>query len=170
MRRLEMRHEATYLDLAVMEVLDQNSPINLPSLIIKHMAMAVDQEKGIHALPYEFLLTRVCGHFKVPLRGPKNGTKKDMFDEETLKKFDCIARSSGTKSKGMVTNLLEELNSTTEEKETMKEKIASFKEENRKMKQEIKKEQEVVAARFDKLLGLINGEPSSRKEPGLQSF
>lgn len=35
--RFEGRHKTTYLDLAMMQVLDQNRLINLPSLMIKHM-------------------------------------------------------------------------------------------------------------------------------------
>lgn len=69
------------------------------------MGRAVDKKKGHHALPYGSLLTRVFKNFGVPLRGPKKGTKKDMFYEETLKDYDCVARPLGTKSKSMVTNL-----------------------------------------------------------------
>lgn len=54
-------------------------------------------------------MTRVFEHFKVPLRGPKMGSKKNMFDKETLKECDCVARPPGTQRKSMVTNLLEEL-------------------------------------------------------------
>lgn len=52
--------------------------------MLKHMEMATDPEKSTHALLYGFLLTRVFEHFIVPIRGPKKGTKKDMFDDETL--------------------------------------------------------------------------------------
>lgn len=107
--RSERRHETSYLDLAVMEVMDQNRPINLPLLMIKHVARSVDKEKYTPTLPSRFLLTRVFEHFEVPLRGPKKGAKKYMFDEETLKECDFVARPPATKSKSMVTNLLEEL-------------------------------------------------------------
>lgn len=69
--RSERRHEATYLDLEVMEVLDQNMPINLLLLMLKHVERKADQEKGTHALPFGFLLTRVFDQLGSPLRGPK---------------------------------------------------------------------------------------------------
>lgn len=47
--RYQRRHEATYMDLAVMEVLDQNKPLNLPSMMIKHMSMMADPLKEAHA-------------------------------------------------------------------------------------------------------------------------
>lgn len=87
--------------------------------MLKHMEMATDQEKVTHALPYEFLLTKVFEHFIVPLRGPKKGTKKDMFDDKTLNECDCVSRPPGTRSKTMVTNLLEELATANDEKEKM---------------------------------------------------
>lgn len=49
------RHEEIYRDLAAMEVLDQNRPISLPSLMLKHMARPADQELGTHVLPYGFV-------------------------------------------------------------------------------------------------------------------
>lgn len=119
----ERRHEATYLDMVVMEVLDKNRPINLPYVMLKHITRVVDQERGTHVLPYGFLFTRVFEHFKVPLRSPEKGTKKDLFDEETLKECDCVSRPLGTKIKSMVTNLLEELVATNEEKEKLKEEL-----------------------------------------------
>lgn len=48
-------------------------------------------------------------------------------------------------------------------------RIISLKEENKRLKEEMKKEQEASAARFNRLLGLIQGEPSSSKEPSPQS-
>lgn len=61
--RSERRHKDTYLDLELMEVFHQNSPINLPSPMMKYMARAADHENGIHALPYRFLLTSLFEHF-----------------------------------------------------------------------------------------------------------
>lgn len=119
-------------------------------------------------MPYEFLLTRVFQHFKVPLRGPKKGTKKDFFDEGALKDCDCIDLG-GTKRKRMVTNLLEELVATNEEKDKLKEENTSLQEENKRLKEEMKREQDAYDAHFDKLLGLLYGKLSSGKEPGSSS-
>lgn len=145
--RFEIRHEATYLNLAMMEVLDQNRKINLPSLMIKHMTRAVDQEKWTHVLPYSFLLTRVFENFWVSLRTHKKWTNKDMFDEDTLNEYDYVARLTSTRSKSMVTNLLEELVAANDENKKMKEEIAFLNEENRRIKEEnrrLKKEMKKV--------------------------
>lgn len=48
--RSERRYEATYLDPAVMKVLDQNKLLNLPSLMIKYMTREVNQARGTHIL------------------------------------------------------------------------------------------------------------------------
>lgn len=79
MLRSERRNEVTYLDITVMEFLDQNRPVNLPSLMNKHMARATNQEKGYSCSAILFFFTRIFEHFKVPLRAPKKGTKKDML-------------------------------------------------------------------------------------------
>lgn len=86
-----------------------NRTINLPVLIIKRMTRAADQERGTYTLSYGFLLTRVFAHFKIPLKRPKKGTKKYIFDEKTLRECDCIGWAPGIKSKNMAKNLLEEL-------------------------------------------------------------
>lgn len=96
-------------------------------------------------------------------------TKKNFFEVETLKECDFIVRLPRTKRKSMVTNLSQELATANDEKEKMKEEIASLKEKNKKLKEEMKKEHEVVTARFDKLPRLMNGEPSSNKEHGPSS-
>lgn len=57
---------------------------------------------------------------------------------------------------------MEELAAANEEKEDMKEEIVS-------LKVKMKKEQEAAGALFDKLLELMHGEPSSRKEHVPQS-
>lgn len=56
-----------------------------------------------------------------------------------MKECDCIARPSRTKSKIMVTNVLEELATVNEEKTKLKDELASLKEENRRLKKEKKK-------------------------------
>lgn len=78
------RNEVTTLDLAVVEVLDTNMLLNLPSLMIMHMARIANPSKRNHALPYGFFLTQVFAHFKVPLGEGKKGTKNEIFDKSTL--------------------------------------------------------------------------------------
>lgn len=79
-------------------------------------------------------------HFELLLRGPKKGTEKDMFDEETLKECKYFARPPGTTNKSMVTNLLEELATANEENEKMREEIPALNEKNKRLNEKIKKE------------------------------
>nr|XP_016435180.1 PREDICTED: nucleolin-like [Nicotiana tabacum] len=51
----EIRHEATLLDMEVMELLNTGRPINLPSLMIQHMARAANASKPKHDMPYGFI-------------------------------------------------------------------------------------------------------------------
>ncbi|OIT37944.1 hypothetical protein A4A49_15966 [Nicotiana attenuata] len=60
----------------------------------------------------------------------------------------------------------EELAASREEKEKIRDEIASLKKENMRLKEEMKKEQKACDARFDMILELIHGESSSCKEPG----
>lgn len=65
--RKEQRSEAKYLDLTLMELLDSEIPINLASLIIKHMQRILIQDKNGHALPYGFCLADILEAYFVPL-------------------------------------------------------------------------------------------------------
>lgn len=55
--KAKRRNEATALDLKVMEVLNKNMLLNLPTMIIKNMANATIHSKGKHGLSCRFLHT-----------------------------------------------------------------------------------------------------------------
>lgn len=75
----EHRHEATYRYLGLMESLDTNQRVNLPELMIKHMARVVDPERSAHGLSYGFLLTQLFEAHQVLFVG-KVVSKKELFD------------------------------------------------------------------------------------------
>ena len=52
--RQERRIVANFLDLTLMELLDSQTPIELPRLIIKHIQRVLIQDANGHSLPYEF--------------------------------------------------------------------------------------------------------------------
>lgn len=62
------RTKANYLDLTVMEILDTEVKIDLPSLIIKHMQRVLSKDENGHALPYAFWLSRVFEDYSVPVQ------------------------------------------------------------------------------------------------------
>lgn len=71
--------------MAVIELLDNGQPINLPSLIIQHMARAVDTSKPKHAMPYGFMLTKLFDKLNIALPELKFGNNNDVLDVVTLK-------------------------------------------------------------------------------------
>lgn len=127
--------------MVVIEVLDKNRLLNLPSLMIKHMAKAVNPYKGTHALPYGFLLSLVFAHYKFYLEEGKKRTRKDMFGRKILEECDCLPKNLGSKSNSLITQLINELEATNEEKEKLNEEIALVKEENKQLRKKIKREQ-----------------------------
>lgn len=82
--RTKRRNEDTVLDLAVIEVLDKTMLLNLPIIMIKHLAWATTLSKGKHVMSYWLLLTQVFVYLKVPVGEGRKGTKKDMFDRVIL--------------------------------------------------------------------------------------
>ncbi|MCD7472228.1 hypothetical protein HAX54_013249 [Datura stramonium] len=55
----DLRHEATFHDLRLMEMLDTNHKDNLTLLVIKYMMRVMNPEWGAHGLAYGCLLTKV---------------------------------------------------------------------------------------------------------------
>lgn len=66
--RDEWRSEANYFELTLMELLDSDVPINLPSLIIKHMESVLTQDKNGNALTYSFWLSKIFEAYSVPIQ------------------------------------------------------------------------------------------------------
>lgn len=65
--RKEHQSEASYLDLILMELLDSEIPINLASLIIKHMQRVFVQENNGHTLLYRFWLADILKAYFIPV-------------------------------------------------------------------------------------------------------
>lgn len=61
----EHRSEATYIELTFMKLLDSEIPINLSSLIIKHMQRVLIQDKNGHALPYGFWVADILEAYSI---------------------------------------------------------------------------------------------------------
>nr|XP_033513699.1 uncharacterized protein LOC117278344 [Nicotiana tomentosiformis] len=66
LQRSESRHEATLLDMAMMEILDTGRPINLPSLMIQYMERAGDTSKPKH----DDITLKQYGYEEIKARGP----------------------------------------------------------------------------------------------------
>ncbi|GAB2299249.1 hypothetical protein Dimus_033319 [Dionaea muscipula] len=89
----EVWEEARYY-LTYMEYLTAKLPINLPRLMLRHMAYVISVPH--HELPYGELLTRVFDTFEVPLddREGDEPVKTDFF-KETFLNMSQLKRKNG---------------------------------------------------------------------------
>ncbi|WMV33937.1 hypothetical protein MTR67_027322 [Solanum verrucosum] len=75
----KQRHtKANFLDLTLIELLDSEVPIDLPTLIIKHMHRVLHQDEYGHALPYGFWMAPIFEAFNVPVQVWHSQTVKDV--------------------------------------------------------------------------------------------
>lgn len=76
-----MKVEDNYLDLTLMELLDTDVLINLPSLILKYMQCVLTQDKNRHALPYCFCLSHIFEAYFFPVQVQAMQTTKDVLGQ-----------------------------------------------------------------------------------------
>ncbi|KAK4734042.1 hypothetical protein R3W88_008303 [Solanum pinnatisectum] len=81
LQRKQRHTNANFLDLTIMELQDTEAPINLPSLIIKHMHRVHNQDKNGHALPYGFCMASIFEAFDVPVQVWHSQTVKDVVGQ-----------------------------------------------------------------------------------------
>lgn len=77
--RKECRSETSYLNLILMELLDSEIPINLSSLIIKHMQWVLIQDTNGHALPHGFRLASILEAYSIPMQVCAMQITKDVL-------------------------------------------------------------------------------------------
>ncbi|MCE3215421.1 hypothetical protein HAX54_002335 [Datura stramonium] len=85
----ERSTEANYLDLTLMEALDSEIKINLPSLMIQHMSRICNQDKKGHDMAYGFCIRDIFEHLSLPI---KNKYVVSMLREELARKDLEIAK------------------------------------------------------------------------------
>lgn len=66
----------TYMDL-----LKKEEKINLPEVMINHIARAANMSKSEHSIPYEFFLSEVIAHFRTPVSKWKYANILNEFGE-----------------------------------------------------------------------------------------
>ncbi|KAH0650447.1 hypothetical protein KY284_030359 [Solanum tuberosum] len=75
------RTQANFLDLTIMELLDTEVLIDLPSLIIKNMHMVLNQEKHGHAFLYGFWMASIFEAFDMPVQVWHSQIVKDVVGQ-----------------------------------------------------------------------------------------
>lgn len=110
-----------------MNSLDMDEHINLPALIIKHMARIIDPAPSPHGLAYGFLLFSVFEALRVPsIEGKK--AKKDIIDKNTLVECDCLrTKGPGSEETSPVTQMLIDLQVAQGQNEILSEDITGLK-------------------------------------------
>ncbi|KAH0650448.1 hypothetical protein KY284_030360 [Solanum tuberosum] len=68
LQRKQHHTKANFLDLTLMELLDTEVPIDLPTLIIKRMHRVLHQDENGHALPCGFWMAAIFETFDVPVQ------------------------------------------------------------------------------------------------------
>jgi len=92
--QVEKRNEAKNRDMIVMDALDQGDLVNLPALLVQHVALAAE---GAHSLPYGFWLIKVFTHFEIPPSVGKKGGEKEMIGKTALAEcFNNISKLGST--------------------------------------------------------------------------
>ncbi|GAB2296250.1 hypothetical protein Dimus_030377, partial [Dionaea muscipula] len=101
--RFGKRDIASFMDLTYMEYLTAKLPINLPRLMLMHMAYVINVPH--HELPYEELVTRIFDGFEVPL-DEKEGDEpiKTDFFKETFLNMSQLKRENGVRWLGSGAN------------------------------------------------------------------
>lgn len=72
--------------MTLMELLDTNVPINLPSLMLKHMQYILTQDMNKYALPYSFWLSKIFEAYSIPIQVWTMYTTKDVLGH-----INCVA-------------------------------------------------------------------------------
>lgn len=71
--------------MTMMELLDTGKVVNLPSLMIQHIARVVDTSKPKHAFPFGFMLTDLFDKLNIFMPKLKFGYHNDVLYTITLR-------------------------------------------------------------------------------------
>ncbi|GAB2299532.1 hypothetical protein Dimus_033599 [Dionaea muscipula] len=125
--RFGKRDLTSFMDLTYMDYLLIKKKVNLPRVIIRHMAYAISIPQ--HELPYRELLTRTFEAFEVPLNDKKGDdpVRTDYFEETFLTMFQ-LKREQGVWWLSLCENrrrddVFEEVNAEAENDEAPAENV-----------------------------------------------
>ncbi|MCD7461206.1 hypothetical protein HAX54_045529 [Datura stramonium] len=148
--RQKLRDAASYLDLTLMEFLDREMPINFPELIIAYLTKVVIDVQQNHALPYDFLLTKVFGKLGVRFTSLEYYSLYDALDSFETRGSHPIVHK-GEFADGVGTSQSQEVG----EVKKLHLENASLRLKIEKLKAQLVKNEETVVARHNDLMSLI---------------
>jgi len=98
------RNQAEAMDQCLTDLMDKSEQINLPALMIKHIARITNTTQA-HDLGYGFLLTRVFEHFEVELQRKVDAQVIDEVGSSTIMGcgFDLIQEGDPSSEQGVQT-------------------------------------------------------------------
>ncbi|MCD9644936.1 hypothetical protein HAX54_033470 [Datura stramonium] len=148
--RQERRDAASFLDLSLMELLDQELSINFLKLIVSYLTKVVTDVHQNHAMPYGFLLTKLLGQLGVQFTSVESYSLYDTLDYfETRGSHTDEHKSIPTD--GTRTSQSPEVG----EVELLRLENARLRLEIEQLKAQLVKNEETVVARHNDLMSLI---------------
>lgn len=81
-----------------MDIMSSFQRNNLYALMLKHMNKVVNEKKGIHGLPYGFLLNKVFKYFQAGHGTGISSSRKHMFTISMLGECEIVKKKKGVSS------------------------------------------------------------------------
>ncbi|XP_019241620.1 PREDICTED: uncharacterized protein LOC109221609 [Nicotiana attenuata] len=168
----ERRHTANYMDLVLMQCLNEGKQINWPAFIVKLLERVLNGSKA-HAIPYGFILTTVLERLNVPLKKWKMASSKEHFGSKTLQACDYMlstapvepGSSAKTPVNSKVRALVQEVGAKDAEIARLQARAAELEGERNGLRAELAKEKEKNEGMLQQMLNLLQTQPSSSSKP-----
>ncbi|XP_019253883.1 PREDICTED: uncharacterized protein LOC109232574 [Nicotiana attenuata] len=170
--RQERRHTANYMDLVLMQCLNEGKQINWPTFIVKLLERVLNGSKA-HAIPYGFILTIVLERLNVPLKKWEMASSKEHFGSKTLQACDYMlstapvepGSSAKTPVNSKVRALVQEVGAKDAEIARLQARVAELEGERNGLRAELAKEKEKNEGMLQQMLNLLQTQPSSSSKP-----
>nr|XP_016497993.1 PREDICTED: transcriptional regulator ATRX-like [Nicotiana tabacum] len=95
--RQERRHTTNYMDLVLMQCMNEGKQINWHVFIVKLLERVMNGSKA-HAIPYGFILTIVLERLDVPFKRWEMASSKEHFGIKILQACDYLPSTSPSKA------------------------------------------------------------------------
>ncbi|XP_019238649.1 PREDICTED: uncharacterized protein LOC109218728 [Nicotiana attenuata] len=170
--RQERRHTTNYMDLVLMQCLNEGKQINWPAFIVKLLERVLNGSKA-HAIPYGFILTTVLERLNVPLKKWEMASSKEHFGSKTLQACDYMlstapvepGSSVKTPVNSKVRALIQEVGAKDTEIARLQARVAELEGERNGLRAELAKEKEKNESMLQQMLNLLQTQPSSSSKP-----
>ncbi|XP_070036894.1 uncharacterized protein [Nicotiana tomentosiformis] len=159
--------------MTMMELIDIRRAINLPSLMIQHMARIADTSTPKHAMPYCFMLTGLFDKLNIPLPEPKFGNHNDVLDVLPSRSV-AVRRSRLGDQQVLLFYIAAELTKmfelALEVNAKLREDNDELRKETRQLREELRRDREAQAQQIATLATAVHREACSRSRVELRRY